>query len=94
MLKYSAYIQHHIGNDIDFLNSEVVGSNYLEDIYELAETHAKVAMVVRGLKEYVYFVIPLPPGTAEMYNEFLDGYYDESSFDNDDFEDNFMGMSF
>ena len=94
MLKYSAYIQHHIGNDIDFLNSEVVGSNYLEDIYELAETHAKVAMVVRGLKEYVYFVIPLPPGTVEMYNEFLDGYYDESSFDDDDFEDNFMGMSF
>jgi hypothetical protein len=94
MLKYSAYIQHHIGNDIDFLNSEVVGSNYLEDIYELAETHAKVAMVVRGLKEYVYFVIPLPPGTVEKYNEFLDGYYDESSFDDDDFEDNFMGMCF
>lgn len=91
MLKYSAYIQHHIGNDIDFLNSEVVGSNYLEDIYELAETHAKVAMVVRGLKEYVYFVIPLPPGTAEMYNAFCDEDYIEfEDFDDEDF----MGIGF
>ena len=91
MLKYSAYIQHHIGNDIDFLNSEVVGSDYLEDIYELAETHAKVTMVLRGLKEYVYFVIPLPPGTAEMYNAFQDEDYKEFE-DNED--EDFMGIGF
>ena len=89
MLKYSAYIQHHIGDEIDILNSEIVGSDQLEDIYELAERRAKVAMILGNLKEYMYFIIPLPPGTAEQYNDFWD------DIDLDDFDDfNIDGIKF
>ena len=68
MLKYSAYIQHHIGDEIDILNSEIVGSDQLEDIYELAERRAKATMILGNLKEYMYFIIPLPPQAPHKDN--------------------------
>ena len=89
MYKYSLYVQHHIGNEIDYINSEIIGTDSLEEIYEDAAIHARMKNLLLNEKEYVYFIFPLPPGTAEMYNAFCDEDYKE-------FEDNedFLGMCF
>ena len=85
MYKYSLYVQHHIGKEIDYINSEIIGTDTLPEIYEDAAIHARMKNVLLNEKEYVYFIIPLPPGTADKYYEM---------FDNEDFDEDFLGMCF
>ena len=86
MYKYSLYVQHHIGNKIDYINSEIVGTDSLEEIYEDAAIHARMMNLLFNEKEYVYFIIPLAPGTADKYYEMID------NMDLDD--EDFLGMCF